>query len=178
MYGTEYNLAHSNKILLPEESWVRLSQINYYLKKFQLVSVKMCGDMYPTLSMAVPFYNSLLTHIEKFGELTRPAPDAVEVDILHNAVIASYGKIVDYYNITSDYYTIATVLDPRVKLMIYEEGIQRENVFRMVNNTFKTDYFHEPILSIIEPDDQDDLVFISTATNVDNEFERYISNVS
>ena len=40
------------------------------------------------------------------------------MDKLHNAGVAAYyGKIVQYYIVTSDcYITIATVLDPRLKL--------------------------------------------------------------
>jgi hypothetical protein len=89
-----------------------------FLKVFYDVTVYMCSDTYPTLSMAVPYYNKLLKHIETNGKKSQPSFNATSVDKLHNACVAAYGKIVDYYMITSDCYTIATVLDPRLKLGI------------------------------------------------------------
>jgi hypothetical protein len=70
-----------------------------------------------------------LNHIEKYGNLTKPAPTATEVDVLHQASVASYGKLYGYYQKTLDSYTVATVLDPRLKL-IYFEDFQRNEVVK------------------------------------------------
>ena len=62
-----------------------------------------CADTYPTLSVVVPLYNALLDHMNISLKLyTTPG------DVLHCAVIASYD-----YDVSSDCYTIAIVLDPR-----------------------------------------------------------------
>ena len=56
--------ALSKDIDMNTACWDRFKEIHNFLKKFKEVSVYMCADTYPTLSMAVPNYNKLLTHIE------------------------------------------------------------------------------------------------------------------
>ena len=128
--------ARSKELALEDNCWDTIVQ---FLKKFSDVSVYMCSDSYPTLSMAVPHYNNLLKHIQKHGESSRPSSNATTVDKLHNACVSAYGKIVRYYMVTSDCYTIATVLDPRLKLDYYEPS-ERDDIFNIVDLVFRRDY--------------------------------------
>ena len=50
-----------------------------------------------------------------------------------------------YYNLTSDFFTCATVLDPRIKLQPYENGDgneteSKDTIQQLVNHVFQTDY--------------------------------------
>jgi hypothetical protein len=126
----------------------------------------MCGDTYPTLSMAVPNYNKLITHIIKHGGLSAPKATAITVDNLHNACVAAYAKITKYYMTTSDCYTIATVLDPRLKLDFYDSE-ERQSIFNAVQLVFDRDYKTQ-VTAIPEDEEDDDNedVFIKQ-TNVE-----------
>jgi hypothetical protein len=115
--------------------WGRFRDIMEYLQKFKDVSTGLCGDKYPTLSMVVPQYNRLLKHLEKYGEKTRPAALATSIDPLHRSVVAAHAKIKTYYNVTSETYTIATVLDPRLKLDFYDNE-EKEAIFNTVKSIY------------------------------------------
>ena len=80
--------ARSKRLDMDINCWDRFKVIYDFLKKFKDVSVYMCGDTYPTISMAVPNYNKLLNHIDKHGRLSAPSPTATSVDRLHNACVA------------------------------------------------------------------------------------------
>ena len=112
------------------------------------------GQHYPTLSMVVPVYNLLLTHLEeKKCNANEPAASMyTETDFLADAANAAYSKLNKYYNISSELCTIATVLDPRLKLDFYKDGFEnggenptdiREYVKSFYNNTYVTP---EPVL--------------------------------
>jgi hypothetical protein len=58
--------------------------------------------------------------------------------------------LLKYYNLTSDFYTCATVLDPRIKLGPYENGDGQESeskdhMKKLVNHIFKTDYLPDQL---------------------------------
>jgi hypothetical protein len=86
--------------------------------------------------MVVPQYNRLLKHLEKYGEKTRPAALATSIDPLHRSVVAAHAKIKEYYNVTSDTYTVATVLDPRLKLDFYDDQ-EKEAIFKTVKSFYE-----------------------------------------
>jgi hypothetical protein len=146
--------ALSKDIDMNTACWDRFKEIHNFLKKFKEVSVYMCADTYPTLSMAVPNYNKLLTHIIKHGGLSAPLPTATTVDSLHNACVAAYAKITKYYMSTSDCYTIATVLDPRLKLDFYDPE-ERQSIFDAVQSVFDRDYNNHEIPISEDEDDED-----------------------
>ena len=139
----------------------------------------MCSDSYPTLSMAVPHYNNLLKHIDKHGKSSQPSSNATTVDKLHNACVAAYGKIVQYYIVTSDCCTIATVLDPRLKLDYYE-ATERDDIFNVVDLVFRRD--NETIVNLddveeLDLDDDEDIV-VHRDINPEgrSELQRYCRN--
>jgi hypothetical protein len=133
----------------------------------------MCANTYPTLSMAVPNYNKLINHIMKHGDQTAPQHHATSVDSLHNACGASYAKITAYYIKTSHCFTIATVLDPRLKLEFYEEQ-EREEMFQAVDFIFQRDYAAiRQDITIESEDDDDDIIHRSTSRLVASELRKY-----
>jgi len=175
LYGAEKERSAFN---WDQTAWERMKKVYDYLKKFKKVSVHMCGDLYPTFSRAIPEYNRLLNHIELYGELTKPLPSATEVDILHQAAVASFGKLVDYYQKTSDSYTVATVLDPRLKLEFFEES-QRNEIFDTVNGIFRAQYCNiEQIDSENGYESEDsETVQKPFVINTHNELQAYCQNV-
>ena len=70
----------------------------------------MSGSTYPTLSLAVPLFNSLLDHIEN----TESAYNSEQA--IYKAAEKSKKKLLEYYNKTNDAYLVATILDPRLKM--------------------------------------------------------------
>ena len=69
------------------------------------------GQLYPTLSMVVPIYNILLTNLE--SKCNQEESSA----FLADAASPAYCKLYKYYEISSEVCTIATVLDPPLKLI-------------------------------------------------------------
>ena len=98
--------------------------------------------------MVIPQYNRLLNHLEKWGEKTKPAPSATSVDPLHHSVVAAHAKIKQYYNITSDTYTVATVLDPRLKVAFYADDDQKKAAFETVKSFYNDYEMHIPIIDL------------------------------
>jgi len=74
----------------------------------------MSSSTYPTLSTTIPLYNSLIDHTK---------------DIINseNVITIKEGekckeKLLEYYNKTNETYLITTILDPRFKMLYYEEN--------------------------------------------------------
>ena len=108
---------HQSNCLLPFDSWSKFEQILDYLDAFKEATLLTCADKYPTLSLAVPLYNEMMDHLQLWmTEKTQPG------DFIHNSTVAAYSKIKDYYNLTSDCYTISTVLDPRFNIGYFKKN--------------------------------------------------------
>ncbi len=100
-------------------------------------TVDISVDKYASLSIVIPWYNEILDHLEAvkvfyflifcdlFRDLENPLSDRYDSldwdtkdDLLH-ACNHSYEKLLGYFDISSDYCTIAILLDPRFKLDFY-----------------------------------------------------------
>lgn len=102
--------ANEPPLSLPSDSWINFERLLEYLLPFRKATLMICGDTNPSLSMVVPLYNSLMDHLKTWMEKTDPE------EPLHRSTIIANSKIVEYYNLTSDCYTISTILDPRFGL--------------------------------------------------------------
>jgi len=108
-----------------------------------------CGDTYPSISSIVPLYNKLLDHLSLWMvEKSKPE------EALHRSIVSANAKLRDYYNLTSDCYTISTVLDPRFKLEFYKQGKEgnsesSQEIFEIVNAVYQT--FYAPDAGLQEP---------------------------
>lgn len=89
------------------EAWRALLAV---LKPFKKEQLKLEGSSAPTLSLAVPAYNQLIGSLE----VVNGTPFA-------EAAIAAKEKLEEYYCMTSEHYTVATVLDPRYKTWYYRK---------------------------------------------------------
>lgn len=102
--------------LVTEEHWKNLKSVCDLLGPLRDATEVLSGQQYPTLSMVVPFYNALLTNLE--SKCNQNGSSA----FLADAANAAYCKLYKYYDISSELCTIATVLDPRLKLKFYKDG--------------------------------------------------------
>ena len=86
----------------------------------------MSGSIYPTLSLAVPLFNSLLDHIKD----TESAYDSEQA--IYKAAEKSKKKLLEYYNKTNDAYLVATILDPRLKMWYYRDNEWEEELLAKI----------------------------------------------
>ena len=85
---------------LSPESWTEFQRILSYLVPFKKYTELISGEKYLTLSLVVPMYNKLISHLQLYmKEKTTPG------ERLHNSTVAAEEKIISYYNVTSDCYT-------------------------------------------------------------------------
>lgn len=107
------------------------------LKPFQKEQARLEASRNPTLGMAVPAYNRLISALE----LPRDAPFA-------DAAAAAKDVLEAYYGRTSEYYTVATVLDPRYKTWYYKkdttEGAVPAVIIEGTVRQFLTPYLGAP----------------------------------
>ena len=88
--------------------------------------------------------NSRSTTLDRTGKV----PGSQTVDNILDACRESFEKLEDYFNISSDYCTIAIVLDPRFKLDFYhdpaktdwENDYQKKETWVKVSRVFKANY--------------------------------------
>ncbi len=104
----------SQDLSLPVGSWALFEKALLYLTPFRRYTNILCGDTYPTLSLAVPMYNKLLTHFDNWIR-HETNPD----EPLHKSIVAAHEKIMNYYNLTNES-TICTVLHPRFGINYYK----------------------------------------------------------
>ena len=137
---TIFAMRHSPEFMVNEHSWNRLKQVKEYLEPFRKATEASCMEKYPTLSIVVPWYNSLMDHLDLWmREKTTPG------DLLHNSVVAASAKLKDYYDVTSHCYTIATVLHPRLNMGFYKstdpDTVSEIEISRIIRNAYQ-DYRH------------------------------------
>lgn len=114
--------------MFEENDWKMFKQIYNFLKPFKEVTTIMSSSTYPTLSITIPLYNTLIDHIEDAASMDNIEPGFAE------AIESCKNKLLEYYNKTNETYLIATILDPRLKLQYYKDN---EWEAEMVNDIYK-----------------------------------------
>ncbi|GBB89254.1 hypothetical protein RclHR1_15940003 [Rhizophagus clarus] len=133
-------IARSDKELqnfeLSEDEWNRIDEVMSVLMIFVHTTNVMSIVKYPMLSSVVPLYNYLIDELEDYCESQNNSSDIVI------AVKAGIEKLERYYakidNMTI--YTVATVLDPRLKLGYYEDHKWKQNFIHFVKKTVMNIY--------------------------------------
>jgi len=103
--------------VITDNEWNQFELIKEFLELFKEVTIIMSGSKYSTLTMTIPLYNELIDHTEDYMYskdkskqfLREPAKNCRE-------------KLLEYYNKTNDAYLIATILDPRFKMVYYKDA--------------------------------------------------------
>jgi hypothetical protein len=125
--------------------WGCIEGMHWLLGLFEPLTLATESDTEPTIGLVVPLFNSLLDHLQHISEwdpkvdkckIVIPTPGvpkdivdcnvkltALKLDVvatIKKAAQAAYDKIKAYYDKSDDFYTIATILDPRFKLQFYQ----------------------------------------------------------
>ncbi|CAB4401720.1 unnamed protein product [Rhizophagus irregularis] len=173
-----------NKFLISNEEWNIVKELHRVLEKFYKATEYMSTSKYVTLSSSVPIYNKLLDHIE--GLLDNDDAKYCKISIIREAIRKGYEKLRTYYTKTddSDAYTIATILDPRLKLNFYikekwepEFVDQAKNIF---TNTYNNNYFkmNNDVINDDHDHDKDDFFYeifgVDNNTSDNLEIEEYL----
>lgn len=104
---------------LSQNDWRNLEECFSFLGLFDEATKECCGDKRPTLFLVVPIYNQLLDHVASFVEKHEQASSAFSCNMLIGAR-ACQDKLGKYYNVSSEWCTVATVMDSRLKIEYYE----------------------------------------------------------
>ncbi|EXX58506.1 hypothetical protein RirG_197340 [Rhizophagus irregularis DAOM 197198w] len=137
-------IARSDKELqnfeLSDDEWNRIDEVVSVLMIFIHTTNVMSSAKYPMLSSVVPLYNYLIDELEDYCESHDSSSDIVI------ATKAGIEKLERYYAKTDDtnMYTVATVLDPRLKLSYYEDHKWKQNFINFAKETvldiYNTEY--------------------------------------
>jgi len=134
--------ASEELLSLSLNSWTNFEKIFEYLLPFRKATLMVCGETYPSISLIVPLYNKLMDHLRLWM-----VEKSIPSEALHRSIVSANAKIIDYYNLTRDCYTISTVLDPRFKLEYYKQGKgDSESSQEIVNAAYQRFYAPEPNL--------------------------------
>lgn len=93
-----------------------LEEIYDFLQPFAVATRHMEGCRYPTLSTVIPLYNKLLDLVEDW------AADENKSMITRKAADNAREKMTEYYDKLTEIYTVATALDPRLKLAYFQDN--------------------------------------------------------
>lgn len=112
---------------ITQSHWSCFSDILEILKPLKDATELLSAEVYPTLNLVVPAYTIIMNHLEKFAgdeendDDTNSESDSCDLnlDLKISASKAALLKMSKYYNISSEVCTIATILDPRLKLNFY-----------------------------------------------------------
>lgn len=97
--------------------WAYYQRVVDYLEPFKECTLYLNGDKWVSISAVLPLYNKLIDHVET----TLASMDAD--DDLYDAIEAAKQKLIDYYNVSSELGTAATLLDPQLKTSPFDEGL-------------------------------------------------------
>ena len=130
--ATEDNLSNCK---LDKNDWSNINEFMIFLKPFEQATKILSGETYPTLSITVPIYQSLLDHLHKYllkSDLTKT---------LETAAKKALCKMEKYYiYFDSEMYYIAIVLDPRLKMEYYKQGNWQEKYVKMAEIAVSKEY--------------------------------------
>ena len=128
-------------LILTDDEWRLVAEIRWLLQVFEGATEMICASKRPTLTSAIPIYNALIRSCEEFAE------GSAESGILSGAVGAARSKLCAYYaKADAAAYSVATIIDPRVKLEYYRykgwEGKRIREAKDAIKRTF--DSYHVP----------------------------------
>ncbi|GBC28488.2 ribonuclease H-like protein [Rhizophagus irregularis DAOM 181602=DAOM 197198] len=132
------------KFLISSNEWDIIEELCRIFEKFYKATEYMSMSKYITLSSSVPMYNMILEHIENL--LDENHEKYCHYPEIRDAITKGYEKLKLYYSKTDDsqLYTIATILDPRLKLNYYKKQQWEQKFIDSAKlifiNTFKSDY--------------------------------------
>ncbi len=83
----------------------------------------------PTISLMMPFFDSVLEALRDLKDLFRILSDeSEETDTIADGAEAGYDKLLKYFEVSSDLGILSAVLDPRSKMDYYKESENSEHI--------------------------------------------------
>ena len=102
-------------LALSDQDWGLLIILKDILQLFKEGSDLLCASKYPTLSLAVPIYNTLLRKLEEYAEEHKHT-------VIGDAIVVAIEKLQEYYcKSKGKAYYAATILDPRLNLHYFKD---------------------------------------------------------
>ena len=102
---------------IDETGWEMIGICPKFLKPFGTATQKIESATFPTISVVIPLFNYLITHIvawEKgFNIHLTETIDAAKV---------AQAKLLKYYHKTNEAYVVALILDPRLKIDCFQDN--------------------------------------------------------
>lgn len=112
-----------NAMVISFDDWELARTIIGILEPIKEATLAMSGSKYPTMSLMVPYFDSILDRLKDdvnrfriMGEIHEDAHT-----IAAGAEVA-YEKMLKYFSLSSDLAVVATVLDPRFKLEYHQNN--------------------------------------------------------
>jgi hypothetical protein len=109
---------------LTSDEWEKVSTIHDILAPIKAATLQMSAEKYPTLPLMMPFFDDILDALETnmnnlrgLGQLNEDA------DSLGDGAEAAHAKMMKYFEVSSDLSVAATAMDPRFKMVYYENCI-------------------------------------------------------
>jgi hypothetical protein len=114
---------------LREEDWKLVETIASILKPINEATLAMCAEKVPTISLMMPFFDSVLEALRDVKDLFRIlGAGSDEADTIADGAEAGYDKLLKYFEVSSDLGILAAVLDPRLKMDYYKESENSEHL--------------------------------------------------
>ena len=120
------------EFVITEDEWIHYEGINNLLAPFEEATVRISGSSYPTIQTVIPIYDKLtmITMLE-FKEKEHTS------GLVKKAAAAGKKKLQKYYDKTTNYHDIATVLDPRLKLEFFKRENFKKEYVSCVKDTYE-----------------------------------------
>jgi len=112
-----------SELQINESEWNIIAICLEFLEPFAVTTKEMESAAYPTLTVVIPLFNALITHIEDWGSGNHIHPKET-ID----AAKAAQAKLLKYYHKTTDAYVMALMLDPRLKMDYFQDNNWDEDV--------------------------------------------------
>ncbi|CAI5500544.1 unnamed protein product [Closterium sp. Naga37s-1] len=100
---------------ITDDHWAALVALKGFLAPFNAITKAAEGSAYPTVTTIVPYYNLLLDSLERILTNASNSPSA----LLRDLVQAALPVLQKYYDRSTDELTVATFLDPGLKLAYF-----------------------------------------------------------
>ncbi|CAI5512608.1 unnamed protein product, partial [Closterium sp. Naga37s-1] len=107
---------------MTDDHWAGLVALKGFLAPFNAITKAAEGSAYPTMTTIVPYYNLLLDTLEKILTDASNPPLA----LLRDLVQAALPVLQKNYDNSTDELTVATFLDPGLKLAYFTMGVVPE----------------------------------------------------
>ncbi|XP_043461049.1 uncharacterized protein LOC122497809 isoform X1 [Leptopilina heterotoma] len=137
-----------NKLILSDNEWNLMQEVNKYLRYFRVFSKTLDGKMYPTLNFFIVGFHTLIYKLEVSISYLKEKVRSKEEENVKTALETGIESLLKYYDKTNWVYCVVLILDPRYKLESFDATNWGKEIkassFEVFKNIFKTQYFKAP----------------------------------